>query len=180
MSVEIGWKFPPTGGGQTDGWNHPGIGHFRGTRYESLARETIQNSMDAVLDPGQPVDVVFELVDLNPSDFGDPEFSETISACLDAVQDDDDPARPALKIAEEIVKTGNVPCLRISDRNTTGLQGRHWKTLVKAQGHSYKLDPSGAGGSHGIGKYAPFAVSDLRTVFYWSCFREGRKIHEKF
>ena len=180
MSVEIGWKFPPTGGGQTDGWNHPGIGHFRGTPYESLARETIQNSLDAVLDAGQPVDVVFELVDLISNDFGDPEFSETISACLNAIQDDDDPALSALQIAEKIVKTGKVPCLRISDRNTTGLRGRHWQTLVKAQGYSYKSDPKEAGGSHGIGKYAPFAVSDLRTVFYWSCFEEDQEVREKF
>ena len=180
MSARIGWKFPPTGGGQTDGWNHPGIGHFRGSQYESLARETIQNSMDAVLDSTQPVYVVFELIDLTSGDFGDPQFSETTSACLDSIQDDDDPARPALQIAEHVVKRGKVPCLRISDRNTTGLQGRHWKTLVKAQGHSYKMDPSGAGGSHGIGKYAPFAVSDLRTVFYWSCFEHDQKLQEKF
>ena len=38
----------------------------------------------------------------------------------------------------------------------------------------------GAGGSHGIGKYAPFAVSTLRTVFYWTCFQEDGKEREKF
>ncbi len=180
MSAEIGWKFPPTGGGQTDGWNHPGIGHFRGTLYESLARETIQNSLDAVLDRQNPVSVVFELSDLDSSDFDGSDLSETISACLSAIKDEDDPAKSALQIARNTVGKEKVPCLCISDRNTTGLRGRHWETLVKAQGHSYKPDSNGAGGSHGIGKYAPFAVSDLRTVFYWSCFEEDDRLQEKF
>ena len=67
-------------------------------------------------------------------------------------------------------------------RNPTGLRGDHWRTLVKMQGVSHKPDlkDAGAGGSHGIGKYAPFAVSSLRTVFYWTCFDEDGKVQERF
>ena len=37
----------------------------------------------------------------------------------------------------------------------------------------------GSGGSYGIGKYAPFAVSALRTVFYWTyCKENGRDIEK--
>ena len=41
-------------------------------------------------------------------------------------------------------------------------------------------DKDGAGGSFGIGKYAPFAVSPLRTVFYWTCYQEGEIKVEQF
>ena len=47
-------------------------------------------------------------------------------------------------------------------------------------GVSHKPEMEGAGGSHGIGKYAPFAVSTLRTVFYWTCFREDGRDRERF
>ena len=86
----------------------------------------------------------------------------------------------ALGEAAKSVKSAMIPFLRISDRNTTGLLGDNWRALVKMQGFSHKPDMEGAGGSHGIGKYAPFAVSTLRTVFYWTCFLEGKREHEKF
>ena len=37
-----------------------------------------------------------------------------------------------------------------------------------------------AGGSHGIGKYAPFSVSPLRTVFYWTRFEQDGESVERF
>ena len=72
--------------------------------------------------------------------------------------------------AKKVVEKKNVSVLRISDFNTKGLTGSDkdyntpWQNLVKASGVSDKGDD--AGGSFGIGKSAPFACSDLRTVFY--------------
>ena len=86
----------------------------------------------------------------------------------------------ALRQALDTVKQDKIPCLRVSDRNTTGLRGDQWKALVKMQGASFKDDLEGAGGSFGIGKYAPFAVSSLRTVFYWTCYQDGNGTIEKF
>ncbi|UUZ92340.1 hypothetical protein LJK87_44330 [Paenibacillus sp. P25] len=63
-----------------------------------------------------------------------------------------------------------IPFLKISDYNTTGLTGVNegqrggWHNLIKSVGSSDK--DSHSGGSFGIGKHAPFACSDLRTVFY--------------
>ena len=60
--------------------------------------------------------------------------------------------------------------LRISDFNTKGLLGSDkdkdsdWMNLVKASGSSDKSES--AGGSFGIGKYATFTCSAMRTVFY--------------
>ena len=174
-----GWRFPPTNGGRVDGFNDPGIAHFSGTPYSSLARETIQNSLDARDNQDQPVHVIFEMIHLSPDDIGRAELATAIDACRREVEAND-PAQPELMRAQEVLTSQKVPFLLVSDRNTTGLRGKHWRTLVKMQGASFKDDLEGAGGSFGIGKYAPFAVSALRTVFYWTSFEEDEKDRERF
>ena len=62
--ADIGWRFPPTNGGRIDGFNDPGIAHFNGAP-SSLARETIQNSLDARANSSEPVHVDFELIELS-------------------------------------------------------------------------------------------------------------------
>ena len=169
MTSEIGWEFPLTNGGREDGYNDPGIAHFNGAPISSLARETIQNSIDAPRAPSEPVHVSFELIDLPGQELGRDELMASIKACMK--EDSDNIAtKNALQTARKTLKQSSITCLRVSDRNTTGLQGHKWRTLVKMQGASHKPDTEGAGGSHGIGKYAPFAVSTLRTVFYWTCY----------
>lgn len=69
--------------------------------------------------------------------------------------------------------------MRISDFNTTGLLGSAeeynspWTNLTKSSGASDKVGSQG--GSFGIGKFAPFACSDLRTVFYSTKDKDGEK-----
>ena len=178
MANSVGDFLPPTEG-RVDGFNDPGIAHFSGFPYSSLARETIQNSLDARDRHDEPVHVSFEMIELSPDELGQAELSAAIEACGNEV-DSDDPAQSELIRAQEVLALNEVPFLRVSDRNTTGLRGKHWRTLVKMQGASFKADLEGAGGSFGIGKYAPFAVSALRTVFYWTCFEEDGMIHERF
>ncbi len=176
MNNPIGWYFPPTNGGVGDGFNNPGIAHFNGSPLTSLARETIQNSLDANTPSNQQVHVSFELIELNPDDIGRNEIEAAIVACQQvAKSDSDSTAVSALDVAAQTIRSEQIPCLCVSDRHTTGLQGDHWRTLVKMQGISHKPGMEGAGGSHGIGKYAPFAVSTLRTVFYWTYYRENCK-----
>ena len=179
MTSETGWRFPPTSGGQADGFNDPGIAHFNGLPLASLARETIQNSLDALGTLGVPVHVEFELIALRPEDIGRDELAEAIKACQQEAGDDA-MAKRGLEAAQNLIKGNAIPCLRVSDRNTTGLRGDQWRTLVKMKGLSLKPGVEGAGGSHGFGKYAPFAVSDLRTVFYWTSYREDGKEVEHF
>ena len=165
--TDIGWKFPPTGGGRVDGYNDPGMAHFDGSPLASLARETIQNSLDARA-LGM-VEVSFELVRVGePEAMGKSQLAFAVEQCLDAAGDDAK-ARGELARAAEILSGDALTFLRVRDYQTTGLHGKHWHALVKQQGASEK-DTRGAGGSFGIGKYAPFVVSPLRTVFYWSRF----------
>lgn len=164
---DIGWHFPPTGGAEAAGWNHSGIAHFSGHPLDGLAREAIQNSVDAPLRFGEPVHVSFELKTLLREEFfGRTELTDAIGACLSS-DDEDEKARVALRAAGQMLSAESTTFLHVSDRNTTGLRGKRWNTLLKRPGTSYK-DRRGAGGSQGIGKYSPFAVSPLRTVFYYT------------
>lgn len=179
MSDSVGWKFPPTNGGREDGFNDPGIAHFGGAPLPSLARETLQNSLDASLSDEAAVHVSFELIYLRPEDIGRGELAEALEGCIEESRGDPI-VIAALTTAQESINSTKIPCLRISDRNTTGLRGDQWRALVKMQGMSHKPGLEGAGGAFGIGKYAPFAVSALRTVFYWTCYRENGVEIEKF
>ena len=180
-SKRIGWNFPPTNGGIGAGFNDSGVAHFGGTPMISLAREAIQNSLDARDTLTDPVNVSFELLKVkNKKAFGCDELHRTIESCLREVFDgSDEKAKMALSAAEKILRERTLTFLRVSDRNTKGLHGAHWATLVKKQGISVK-DTEDAGGSHGIGKNAPFAISPLRTVFYWSRFEREGEVVEQF
>ena len=176
---QIGWKFPPTSGGAGDGFNDSGIAHFKGSPIASLARETIQNSLDASKGVKKPVHVSFELMDLGAdAEFGRTELTRAIDACRRS-PDCRDLADSELKVARQMLAKETVQCLRVSDRHTTGLRDDHWRALVKTRGLSIKSE-EGAGGSHGIGKAAPFAVTPLRTVFYWTHYKKGRASVERF
>ena len=180
MANGIGWHFPPTHGGREDGYNDSGIAHFRGAPIGSLARETIQNSLDAHDQGAEPVDVSFEVRSLSAEAFGLQELRQLIESCHErAGTDEDESAVRELSRALGLLERGDVACLRISDQNTTGLTDRHWKALVKMQGLSVKQPDRDALGSHGQGKYAPFAVSPLRTVFYWTAYHENGEVVEK-
>ena len=164
---DIGWQFPPTGGGREDGHIDPGMEHFSGSPLGSLARETIQNSLDARSAADKPVSVTFEVKGIaGGNDLGRAELAQHIEACLQEAEDDPK-AHGVFAEAAKLAAKDNVTFLRIADYNTTGLDDVHWEALVKRQGSSEQSSP-GAGGSYGIGKYAPFVVSLLRTVFYWS------------
>lgn len=54
------WHFDPQAKGNEKGPNNPTALTFKGTKYHSLIKETIQNSLDAVEDKTQPVTVSFD------------------------------------------------------------------------------------------------------------------------
>ena len=67
-------------------------------------------------------------------------------------------------------KRGEFNVLKISDYNTKGLSGSRelygtpWANLVRISGNSNK--EAGSQGSFGIGKYAPFVFSNIRSIIY--------------
>ena len=66
-----------------------------------------------------------------------------------------------------------IPCLKVQDTGTMGLNEARWSAVVVQEGAVSK-GRGAPGGSFGIGKNAIMNVSDLQTVFYSTRLVEGR------
>lgn len=182
QAEKLCWYFPSTDHGENDGFSDSLLEYFQGDHEKYIAREAIQNAVDARLDYKQPVSVVFERLSIPASALpGHGEFLDKLNRCLTFIKGQEK-AEQFLKSAIALTKGGRLPILRISDHNTVGLSGAdddvegNWYRLVKAAGTS---SPKGvAGGSFGIGKGAPIAASILRTVFYSSVNEKGEAVFQ--
>lgn len=172
MGQKRRWNFPSNNFGQIFGIADSGVETFKGTPMKSLAREICQNSLDANDQSGQPTKIEFKAFRIAPSDI--PDFEGLYDALKRSLEfwssQTTDRAKIFFETALSAAENSEITCLRISDYNTTGLTGAReeynspWCNLTKSSGAS---DKSGSnGGSFGIGKYAPFACSVFRTVFY--------------
>jgi len=164
------WNFTSTGGSYDDGPKNAMIEHFEGNHSYHLAREIIQNAIDAKR--GDSVNVVFQLEYHNNDTFpGYKDLKEVISKSKIFWAHNEE-AIELLAKAQSCLNQKAIPFLKISDYNTKGLNGGdhdrtgRWYNLVRSRGSSPKS--GGEGGSFGIGKGAPFASSPLRVVFYSS------------
>ena len=85
MKKEPSWDFVSTQGGREDGIHNPMIEQFGGNYNYSLAREIIQNSLDAKQDKSKlPVTVAFKLEQLSKHDF--PEQKQMLATLSEATQ----------------------------------------------------------------------------------------------
>lgn len=173
------WNFPSNNYGQICGIADSGVETFKGTPIKSLAREICQNSLDAGLDNLKPTRIEFKTFEISPHTI--PDFNNLEDALKRSLefwsQQKTEKAKKFFKQALNVVSKPMISCLRISDFNTSGLTGSReeynspWCNLTKASGAS---DKSGTrGGSFGIGKFAPYACSALRTVFYSTSDKDG-------
>ncbi len=179
MKNQQDWEFASTGGGTEDGINNPMIEHFEGNYNYHLAREIIQNSLDARNDKDKPVKVSYKLTSFSQQEIpGYEKLKDVIKACVDYWKKDEK-ANQKLHRALDCIVQEEIPVLKISDENTNGLDGsdndrtKPWYNLVKSRGSSSKT--LGEGGSFGLGKGAPYAASDMSTVLYSSNSIEDKK-----
>src|ERR1700686_2267409 len=78
------WVFAPNVGGRDSGFHDAGVETFKGNFDRYLARELIQNSLDARYDHQKPVQVKFELLDLKRGDIPDLKgLSVTFERCAE-------------------------------------------------------------------------------------------------
>ena len=173
----VGWKFPNLNDGTQEGFNVAALDMFKSERLQALVREMIQNSLDARLDPDRPVEVRFTLHDENDLDSaGFTELRAYLGAAQAVERNEDAKAFYANALAQ--IDDGKVVMLGVHDYNTMGLTGPtynpasaptngKWLALVKGAGMTFK-DSASALGSFGHGSRAPFAMSELRTLFYFT------------
>lgn len=179
------WRFPELNGGEERGINDAGIESFHGS--DRLARETCQNIIDAH-DPalGESAIAQFETFEIPTTEIPDRErlveaYRDARRYCLTDSRGDPSAERAAGKQifdrALSLLEGTSLPVLRIGDYNTTGLvgsdteKGSPWHRLIRSQGRP--KNEAGKGGTFGIGQRAPFAFSDVRTVFYSTRLRDG-------
>jgi hypothetical protein len=171
------WFFARNDGGRDSGFHDAGVEYFKGNFDRYLARELIQNSLDARFDQRKPVHVEFQLLKLDCTRVpGMHHLQETFRRCAHYWQDHAK-ARSFFQEATRLATQPELSALKVSDYNTTGVPGsdadrnKDWYSLVRCAGSSSKV--GGEGGSFGIGKNAPFAASRLRTVLYSTWTRQG-------
>jgi hypothetical protein len=176
--------FPLLSGGEAHGLNDAGIETFIGKESHNLARECAQNALDAAItdenDNPTKVILIFDEQDIQCNSIPCIEdIKDVLSKCKDYWDKD---AKVTKFVDKALGKLSNstVSILNISDFNTTGLTGEdkdksnNWHGLVRSGGASNKA--LGAGGSYGIGKFAAFACSSIRTVFYSTRTDGGSKV----
>jgi len=171
------WSFDTTN--TTDGANNPLIKHFTGDSFYHLAREVLQNSNDARKDKSKPVKVEFSEFEIDVDRIpGIDQYKEAIESAEKFWPKHKKDEIDFIKTIKTTLKKKKIPFLKCSDSNTTGLTGTDkeisspWCGLVRSKGNSTKGD--GGGGSFGIGKGAPFTVSDLKMIFYYTCTGQGK------
>lgn len=179
---EIKWRFPSNDYGEEKGINDSGISLFRGAPVKSLAREICQNSLDAAVE--SPVIVEFELFEMDSNLIpGRDRLTRVFDKCIDFWElQKSNETKIHFENAKEKIMQEKCSVLRVSDFNTCGLTGSsgekntNWTNLTKSSGQSDKSEI--AGGSFGIGKFAPFACSEISTVYYNTLDSEGNEAHQ--
>ena len=176
------WCFSPLGTGDKVGVNNAGIGIFKKQPYIGLAKEILQNVIDAKdKEIDGPARAVFEIIKLPKSQLPDSSrLSYVIKQCYEYYHEGDDGIKMGLlKKAAETYLDGDipVPVLKISDYNTVGLtgamqeKGSNWTGLVREISATNK--GNGKSGSFGVGKFAPFNFSSIRTIVYSTFNKDG-------
>lgn len=176
------WRFPSNDFGETKGINDSGVSMFRGAPLKSLAREICQNSLDA--STKDTVVVEFNMFSIPTIELpGSEDLRNAFEKCIEfwSIQKAKT-TRDFFEKGLEAINKNDCHILRISDFNTTGLLGSKeelntdWINLTKSSGASDKKGT--AGGSFGIGKFAPYACSDLSTVYYSTYDNEGIEAYQ--
>ena len=163
------WEFPGGYGLTPTGSNGAGIETFLDNIPMSLTREVLQNSIDAhQKNIDEPVRVEFKFEKIQAKEIlGEDELINDILPKAENFWKEKNNADTLhyLKTFKSVLTSKTIDMLVISDYNTTGLNNQNFASLVEGDGYSEKADETSAG-SKGIGKAAPFAASNLRTVFY--------------
>lgn len=147
------------------------------TLIDSVVREGGQNTADNGCDTKKPIELYFNVSELNAVDFpGREDVVEILRLCkrynLDELKLSND--NPAVVFCDDSIKTlsdpnGKISFLEIGDSNTTGIIGEDhdrtsgWFRMCQSIGVS--VGAGTGGGSRGMGKRAPFLISSLKTLF---------------
>jgi hypothetical protein len=179
---KISWNFPENNDGNEYGFNDSGIETFMGSKWTSVAKEIIQNALDARIDGKKNVVVKFSKFSRAKSEFpGVAKLADVFDRCSSYYSGHKKVSK-FFENAKDHINGDTINYLRVSDYNTTGLSGEmkdvnsNIYKLLKGTGVSNK--GVGSSGSFGIGKHAPFALSQFRTIFYHSVREDSSEVFQ--
>lgn len=146
---------------------------------KSLVRESIQNSLDAVLNKEKPVVVCFEHRTFEKDQYKNFfKITEHISACQEYYSTNKVANIVYPEMRDYLDDADELGFIRVADYNTKGMdyeEGSTDKTFyafVRAAGVSVK-QAEGAGGSFGFGKGALFVMSPINTLLVSTCNKDN-------
>lgn len=175
------WHFAQSLGGQEQGPNEATSDTFKKEKYDSLVRESIQNSLDVRTSEDAPVIVSFMFKNTLGNCF--PQLFSVrnhIDACVRTWNDDNAHKKfdPMIDYLDKAT-FGMFDYLEVGDENTTGMPYKKgdrkcgFYSFVKSVGNSSKSSTS-AGGSHGFGKAAFPLISKFNTVLVSTLTDKGK------
>lgn len=168
---KIDWYFAYNNGGEEEGPNDSLTNYFTEKGMNSLAREIIQNAIDARSSDDAPVKVKFSLEHINVNDIpGVDTIRDVYVRSRQYYGHIDKWDKFCAEAIKEISSNKTIRILRIGDYNTRGLEGKDndnkgsFYKLTRAVGVNSSTGVGG--GSFGIGKGAPFLASKIKTILY--------------
>lgn len=172
------WVFSTQDDVDVKGPNNPTMMSFKDENFHSLVRESIQNSLDAHDDSGNPVIVSFAVRTIEGNEF--PSFfdlGEHIKGCIRKFPVQGKPVfYPMLPYFSGLSHfSQELSYLRITDSNTKGMAydvNDSNSGFYKFLAEGVAQDSEGAGGAFGFGKNAFWALSPISTVFVSSKFTD--------
>lgn len=166
------WIFDNLGGGMDSGPNAGPTVEFRGNPSYYIAREALQNILDAHdVSLNAPAEAEFSVVSIPAQDLPDANNMQAVlSACAAYLKEKGltDNALEFENSAKKIIRNDTIKVLRISDSNTVGMTEGNWFRFAEAVGFSNKN--SGSGGSFGLGKGAYYVSSGFLSLFISSVY----------
>ena len=185
LELNCSWHFAKQQVASLDiGPNNAAAEHFTATPYPSLIRESIQNSLDVVLDRTKPVKMKFEFGKMRSMTFqGFFGLKEHIKGVLDLYGDKAKPLyQDMLNNFDKAYQNQSlIEYIKVSDYNTKGMDYKPdnspFHAFVRALGLTIK-EESSSGGSFGFGKAAYFLMSPIRTVLVSTRTHENKVFFE--
>lgn len=185
LECNCSWHFSKQPDASQDvGPNNAAAEHFTATPYPSLIRESIQNSLDVVLDKTKPLRMKFEFGTLRTRTFES--FYELRGHIEGVLKLYKDKARPEyedmLRCFDAVYNEQQVvQYIKVSDYNTKGMNYKDddspFHAFVRAVGLTVK-DEESSGGSFGFGKAAYFLMSPVHTVLVSTMTESGDTFFE--
>ena len=178
------WQFSPIPNIEESNFNKI-LERFYGMRVAGLVRENIQNSMDGrLVNSTGPVVVTIETGSINKQDI--PGIEEVIEriCCLEGRNSY---TKETIQHMVNKLVQNNVRYISFEDSNTRGLTGAKngqsnsaqdtWGIYAYNKGFHFEESDetfeTSRGGSHGVGKIASNAASDLHIMYFANCDENG-------